>query len=63
MNIETATREELKEYATYLMAELGKELTPEEVGYAGMSWADYKALRKYQIERLVAVNNRLLRMG
>jgi hypothetical protein len=61
MDIETASREELKEYASYLMTELGKELTPEEVGYSGMSWSDYKALRSYQIERLVAVNNRLLR--
>jgi len=62
MNIETATRQELKDYMEYLLGELSKDLTPEEVGYLGMSWKDYKDMREYQLKRLVAVNTRLLKM-
>jgi hypothetical protein len=62
MNIETATRQELKDYMEYLLGELSKELTPEEVGYLGMSWKDYKDMREYMLKRLTAVNDRLLRI-
>jgi len=62
MNIETATRQELKDYMEYLLGELSKYLTPEEVRYSGMSWKDYKDMREYLLGRLVAVNTRLLRI-
>lgn len=63
MNIETATREELLIYQAELLAELNQDLSPLEIGSRGMSMEEYLGLRGYLIRRLVAVNERLLRMG
>ena len=63
MNIETATREELLIYQAELLAELNQDLSPLEIGSRGMSMSEYRGLRDYQLRRLVAVNDRLLRMG
>lgn len=58
-NIKMMNREELMEYARWLIAELDQGLSPGEVGQCGMTWGDYNDLRKYQMRRLLEVNERL----
>jgi hypothetical protein len=59
-NIKMMNREELMEYAQWLIAEVENKLSPEEVCLSGMTWGDYNDLRKYQMRRLLEVNERLV---